>query len=90
MLQIYLFGQLRVFVDGVTYAFHGLPKTVPLWAYLLLQRKRPPQRERLAFTFWPDASEEIARTNLRRQLGDAHPHTQAARENLQEARKFVL
>jgi len=51
MLQIYLFGQLRVFVDGVTYAFHGLPKTVPLWAYLLLQRKRPPQRERLAFTF---------------------------------------
>jgi tetratricopeptide (TPR) repeat protein len=26
--------------------------------------------------------------DLRRQLGDAHPHTQAARENLQEARKF--
>ncbi len=28
--------------------------------------------------------------DLRRQLGDAHPHTQAARENLQEARKFGL
>ena len=70
MLQIYLFGQLRVFVDGVTYAFHGLPKTVPLWAYLLLQRKRPLQRQRLAFTFWPDASEEIAKANLRRHLHD--------------------
>ncbi len=74
MLQIYLFGPLRVLVgspaDDTAQPFRGLPKTLPLWAYLLLHRKQALKRDRLAFTFWPDASEEGARTNLRRHLHD--------------------
>lgn len=70
MLSIYLFGPLRVLLDGAPHPFRGLPKTLPLWAYLLLHRKQALKRDRLAFTFWPDASEEGARTNLRRHLHD--------------------
>jgi predicted ATPase/DNA-binding SARP family transcriptional activator len=74
MLSIYLFGQLRVLAgspaDGAPHPFRGLPKTLPLWAYLLLHHKQALKRDRLAFTFWPDASEELARTNLRRHLHD--------------------
>jgi predicted ATPase/DNA-binding SARP family transcriptional activator len=74
MLHIYLFGPLRVLggspPGGAAHPFHGLPKTLPLWAYLLLHRTRALKRDRLAFTFWPDAREEGARTNLRRHLHD--------------------
>lgn len=70
MLQIYLFGQLRVLVDGAAHAFRGLPQTLPLFAYLLLHRRQPLKRARLACTFWADESEEAARGNLRRHLHD--------------------
>jgi len=39
-----------------------------LTAYLLLNRGRPIDRRRLAFTFWSDASESTARRNLRQYL----------------------
>lgn len=70
MLRIFLFGSLRLLVDGAPHRFRGLPKTLPLCAYLLLHRKQPINRERLAFVFWPDASEDLARANLRRHLYD--------------------
>ncbi len=70
MLQVYLFGALRLVTDGAPHTFHGLPKTLPIFAYLLLHRRRPLKRARLACTFWADESEETARTNLRRHLHD--------------------
>ncbi|HEY6019173.1 MAG TPA: BTAD domain-containing putative transcriptional regulator, partial [Candidatus Paceibacterota bacterium] len=39
-----------------------------LLAYLILHRNVPQPRQRLAFLFWPDASEEQARNNLRNLL----------------------
>ncbi len=39
-----------------------------LWAYLLLKRQHPIPRDYLAYTLWPDVTEEEARANLRRHL----------------------
>lgn len=46
----------------------GSPTTRSLIAYLLLNRSRPVDRRRLAFTFWPGTSETAARRNLRQYL----------------------
>lgn len=70
MLRLYLFGHLRILADGAPHPLRGLPKSLPLLAYLLLHRKQALTRDRLAYTFWPDATEETARTNLRRHLHD--------------------
>jgi len=68
MLSIHLFGPLRLTYDGEALRFAALPKTLPLLAYLLINRETPLPRAALAFTLWPDASEESARNNLRRHL----------------------
>jgi DNA-binding SARP family transcriptional activator len=39
-----------------------------LLTYLVLHRDVPQQREHLAFLFWPDATEALARNNLRQVL----------------------
>ena len=39
-----------------------------LFAYLVLHRDVPQQRQHLAFLFWPDATEAQARNNLRQLL----------------------
>ncbi|MBX2997308.1 MAG: tetratricopeptide repeat protein [Caldilineaceae bacterium] len=70
MLHIHLFGNLRIFLDNQPLRFPGLPKTLPLWAYLLLQRRSALTREQVAFTLWPDEDEPVARGNLRRHLHD--------------------
>src|SRR5258706_3310777 len=47
-----------------------------LFAYLVLHRDVPQQRQHLAFLFWPDATEAQARNNLRQllhQLRQAFP-----------------
>ena len=41
---------------------------LPLLAFLVLNRGAPVPRQFLAFTLWPDADEETARANLRRNL----------------------
>ena len=46
----------------------GSPTARSLIAYLLLNRNRSTDRRRLAFTFWPEATESIARRNLRQYL----------------------
>lgn len=38
MLQIYLFGSLRLLYNDQPLKFAALPKTLPLFAYLLLNR----------------------------------------------------
>ncbi len=68
MLYIHLLGYLRVFNDEHPLQFAALPKTLPLWAYLLLNRARPVPRDTLAYLLWPDTSEHAARANLRRHL----------------------
>src|SRR3954451_13810892 len=68
MLRIYLFGQPRLEYQGEPLQFIALPKTWPLLAYLLLQRSNPVKRQTLAFTLWPEESEERGRANLRRHL----------------------
>jgi DNA-binding SARP family transcriptional activator len=53
--------------DGQTVRF-AAARTLPLFAYLMLHRERPVARDVLAYTFWPDRSEDDARANLRRHL----------------------
>lgn len=68
MLQLYLFGPLRLVLDGQWLPFSGLPKVGPLLVYMLLNQKLPISRDSLAFLLWPDVSEAEARANLRRHL----------------------
>ena len=70
LLQIYLFGHLRALTNGERLKLNCLPRTLPLWAYLLLNRKDPIPRDSLAYAFWPDVLENEARANLRRHLYD--------------------
>ena len=70
MLKIHLLGNLRLFESERAQKFSGLPKTLPLYAYLLLNRAVPVPREQLAFTLWPDDKEEDAKAKLRRHLHD--------------------
>jgi len=68
MLQICFLGQPRFAVDGGAFKFSAPPKTLPLLAYLLLNRWAPLARDAVAFTLWPDDTEEAARTDFRRHL----------------------
>ena len=68
MLKIFLFGHLHVHINGIPLKLTAPPKTIPLWAYLLLNGTTPIPRDTLAFTLWPDESEATARANLRRHL----------------------
>ncbi len=70
MLEIHLLGQFRIVYQGKLLSFSALPKTLPLWAYLLLHHDQLIARDYLAFQLWPDESEEKARANLRRHLYD--------------------
>src|SRR5712692_9569319 len=70
VLRVYLFGQPRFDFNGLPLKFSVLPKTLPLCAYLLLQRAQPVARDTVAFTLWPDRPESGARANLRRHLHD--------------------
>lgn len=44
------------------------PRIQALLAYLLLHRGAPVSRQQLAYLFWPDSSDQQARTNLRQLL----------------------
>lgn len=70
MLEIRLFGALRLVWQGQTFPLAGLPKSGPLLAYLLLNRLHAVDREHLAYTLWPDVSESQAKANLRRHIYD--------------------
>ena len=68
MLKIFLFGHIHVQIDGLPLKLTAPPKTIPLWAYLLLKRSTPIPRDTLAYTLWPDEPDTAARANLRRHL----------------------
>jgi DNA-binding SARP family transcriptional activator/Tfp pilus assembly protein PilF len=67
-LEVALFGHVRLAFDGKPFEFGAPRKTLPILAYLLLHRNAAVSREFLAFLMWPDAEEEVARSNLRRNL----------------------
>jgi DNA-binding SARP family transcriptional activator/tetratricopeptide (TPR) repeat protein len=68
MLDVTLFGHLRLSCDGKSLRFAVRPKVAPLLAYLLLNARQPVSRDNVAFALWPDESEDAARANLRRHL----------------------
>jgi len=67
-LEVALFGHVRLAFDGKPFEFGAPRKTLPILAYLLVHRHAAVSREFLAFSMWPDAEEEVARNNLRRNL----------------------
>ena len=66
-LDVRLLGRPRFALSGVALTFAGFPRLPLLFAYLLLNSEAH-RRDRLAFTLWPDDTEETARANLRRHL----------------------
>ncbi len=65
---IRLFGSFSFFM-GETCLSAEMPLRIQeLLAYLLIHRNRSQQRSQIAGLFWPDSSEEQARTNLRNTL----------------------
>jgi DNA-binding SARP family transcriptional activator len=67
-LRVALLGHVRLEFDGKAFEFSAQRKTLPILAYLLVHRKSTVSRDFLAFTMWPDADEDAARGNLRRNL----------------------
>lgn len=67
-IRVALFGQPRVVSEDGSVDFPLRRKTLDIFAYLILHRARPPTRDSLAFTLFPDDDEESARANLRRNL----------------------
>lgn len=68
MLRIYLLGSFRLLYQDQALKFSALPKTLPLWTQLLLNRGKAIPRRQLANMLWPDVNEAEARSNLRRHL----------------------
>lgn len=67
-LRVRLFETFRIETAPGQTLPGGSPTTRSLLAYLFLHRQQPLDRRRLAFLFWPDASETAARRNLRQYL----------------------
>lgn len=67
-LRINLFGSPQIWYRGEPLPLKVPPKTIPLWAYLLLHRFQAVSRQALAFALWPDTPEKAARANVRRHL----------------------
>ncbi len=67
-LEIRLFGQLRIRLDGQPITTVNTNRLRSLLAYLLLHGDAPQSREYLAFLLWPESEEAQARTNLRQLL----------------------
>jgi DNA-binding SARP family transcriptional activator/tetratricopeptide (TPR) repeat protein len=82
VLEISLFGGMRIVADGRLVTTLYAPRTQLLLAYLLLHREAPQARQHLAFLFWPDSSEAQSRTNLRREL-------HRLRQDLPEADRYL-
>lgn len=64
-LCIYLFGDFRITLGDNVYTALDTPRLQILLAYLILHTTEPQSRQKLAFLFWPNSSENQAHTNLR-------------------------
>ncbi len=67
MLQIRLFGEPEVLVDGEAVRWSAPPRTISLLARLALSDSML-SRGALAAELWPDCSDDEARANLRRHI----------------------
>lgn len=67
-LTLHLLGDFRLACEGMTVMNIDLPRQQSLLAYLVLHRHAPQARSRLAYLFWPDSTDDQARTNLRNLL----------------------
>ena len=81
-LDICLLGEFSITREGHPVKTLNAERPQSLLAYLLLHRHSPISRQRLAYAFWPDSSDEQARTNLRNLL-----HT--LRRGLPDADRFL-
>ncbi len=70
VLEIRLFGQAEVTVDGAPFALATPRKSLQVLAYLLLHRSAPVAREYLAFLLYPDDEEVSAKKKLRATLSE--------------------
>src|SRR4051794_3858747 len=68
LLQIDVFGALRITCGDAPIASVNTTRLQSLFAYLVLHCDTPVSRERFAFLLWPDSGESQARTNLRQLL----------------------
>lgn len=68
MLKISLLGEFCICHDDQVITAVDSPRLQSLLSYLLLHRDTPQSRAHLAYLFWPDTTEEQARTNLRNLL----------------------
>ncbi len=59
-LRVHLFGRLRLVYDGFPLTGFKTPRLQALFAHLILNSGKPQFRYQIAFTFWPDSSEEQA------------------------------
>src|SRR5512138_3941098 len=82
-LHIRLLGDFHLVYGDETVTGLRTTRLKSLLAYLILHRNAPQPRQRLAFLFWPDASEEQARNNLRNLL-------HFLRQTLPECERFLL
>jgi predicted ATPase/DNA-binding SARP family transcriptional activator len=69
-LRLKLFGHLEISDEAAAIVSSLRPRARRLLAYLLLHRRAPLARERIAFALWPDSSEPEALGTLRRALSD--------------------
>ena len=67
-LRIRLFGHVAVELDGAPFRLATPRKTLPILAYLLMNRDVRVARDFLAYVMWPDEEEESARSKLRMNL----------------------
>ncbi len=68
IMHIHLLGDFHLSFGDETVTGVKTTRLQSLLAYLVLHRDLPQPRQRLAFLFWPDTSEEQARNNLRNLL----------------------
>jgi DNA-binding SARP family transcriptional activator len=67
-LRIQLFGDFCLTIGDSPATVVDSARIQALLAYLTLRRHAPQPRQQIAFLFWPDSSENQARTNLRKLL----------------------
>jgi predicted ATPase/DNA-binding SARP family transcriptional activator len=67
-LEIRLFGRAGIYADGALQNLKLPAKSFELLCLLALRAGQPLDRAKVAFTLWPDDSEEDAKAKLRRHL----------------------
>jgi predicted ATPase/DNA-binding SARP family transcriptional activator len=67
VIELRVFGEPALLIDGAPASFAGFPRLPLLLAYLALADGRV-RRDQAAFALWPDDLESSARANLRRCL----------------------